>query len=75
VIAPVIKVTRPFVPVVIDGVPVSTILPPVAVPAAVFFPAFKVTALLLVSVVEIAPASVKLPVNAAIFTVELDVIP
>ena len=62
-------------PVVTEGVPDTSISPPVVVPMAVVFPAFKVTAEEEVFVVVTFCESVKLPVPVSTRTVPEAIIP
>ena len=65
----------PSVPMVMVGEPLMMMLPPVDVPAAVFLPAFKITASADVLVVLMDCASVKLPDSVSTRTVPVLVMP
>ena len=65
----------PPVPMVMVGEPLMRMFPPVAVPAAVFLPAFNITASSDVLVVSMAAASVKLPDSVSTRTVPVLVMP
>ena len=65
---PVISVARPPLPVVMAGLPLNTMLPPVAVPAALATPALSSTALLLASTVATLCATVRSPLAVPTYT-------
>ena len=72
---PVYSVARPPVPTLTVGVPLTTMLPPVLVPALLPRPAFSTKAVALLSVVLTFCDSVKLPVCVVMLTTPLAVMP